>query len=219
MNELALSELNFDEFYAVGTDALEAYEEKRFHLSIPHMGIDADMREIDHIEVQTPDDKLIFYYSKNSNDIERAWESDDNSDTAVSIDEVRSDLINAQSAGFFIAVREKGYEKEIPENLLWKEIPESIDDETGKPTSWAAEINSDTYGRFLWISQNENNSYDVEYDTGEKLFPYHLKVWDFLRFPPQRNGQKNFIRLIRKLHTMRRIFSLKSSQHTTPASL
>ena len=171
MNELALSELNFDECYSIGTDAVEEYENKIFHLSVPDMGIDADMREIDHIEVQTPDDKLIFYYSTNSNGIERAWESDDNSDTAVSIDEVRSDLINAQSAGFSIAVREKGYEKEIPENLLWKEIPESIDEETGKPTSWAAEINSETYGRFLWISQNENNSYDVEYDTGERIIP------------------------------------------------
>lgn len=182
MNELALSELNFDEFYSIGTDALEAYEEKRFHLSIPHMGIDADMREIDHIEVQTPDDKLIFYYSKNSNDIERVWESDDNSDTAVSIDEVRSDLINAQSAGFSIAVREKEYEKEIPENLLWKEIPESIDEETGKPTSWATEINSDTYGRFLWISQNESNSYDVEYDTGEKIIPVSSESVGFSSF-------------------------------------
>ena len=171
MNELALSELNFDEFYSIGTDAVEEYEKKIFHLSVPDMGIDADMREIDHIEVQTPDDKLIFYYSTNSNDIERAWESDDNSDTAVSIDEVRSDLINVQSAGFSIAVREKGYEKEIPQNLVWKEIPESIDEETGKPTSWATEINSDTYGRFLWISQNENNSYDVEYDTGERIIP------------------------------------------------
>ena len=171
MNELALSELNFDEFYSIGTDAVEAYEEKKFHLSVPDMGIDADMREIDHIEVQTPDDKLMFYYSTNSNDIERAWESDDNSDTAVSIDEVRNDLINAQSAGFSIAVREKGYEKEIPENLLWKEIPESIDEETGKPTSWSTEINSDTYGRFLWISQNDSNSYDVEYDTGERIIP------------------------------------------------
>ncbi len=54
---------------------------------------------------------------------------------------------------------------------MWKEIPESIDEETGKPTSWAAEINSDTYGRFLWISLSENNSYDVEYDTGEKIIP------------------------------------------------
>lgn len=171
MNDLALSELNFDEFYAIGTNVVEEYENKIFHLSVPDIGIDADMREIDHIEVQTPDDKLIFYYSTNSNDIERAWESDDNSDTAVSIDEVRNDLINAQSAGFSIAVREKGYEKETPENLLWKEIPESIDEETGKPTSWATEINSETYGRFLWISQNENNSYDVEYDTGERIIP------------------------------------------------
>ena len=171
MNDLALSELNFDEFYSIGTDAVEEYENKIFHLSVPDMGIDADMREIDHIEVQTPDDKLIFYYSTNSNDIERAWKSDDNSDTAVSIDEVRNDLINAQSAGFSIAVREKGYEKKTPENLLWKAIPESIDEETGKPTSWAMKINSETYGRFLWISQNDSNSYDVEYDTGEKIIP------------------------------------------------
>ena len=171
MNELALSELNFDEFYSIGTDAVIELENRNNHLVIPDLGIDVDMREIDHIEVQTPDDKLIFYYSTNSNDIERAWESDDNSDTAVSIDEVRNDLINAQSAGFSIAVREKGYEKKTPENLLWKEIPESIDEETGKSTSWAAEINSDTYGRFLWISQNDSNSYDVEYDTGERIIP------------------------------------------------
>lgn len=171
MNELALSKLNFDEFYSIGTDAVIELENRNNHLVIPDLGIDVDMREIDHIEVQTPDDKMIFYYSTNSNEIERAWEGDDNSDTAVSIDEVRIDLINARSAGFSIAVREKGYEKELPENLLWKEIPESIDEETGKPTSWAAEINSDTYGRFLWISQNENNSYDVEYDTGERIIP------------------------------------------------
>ena len=171
INKLALSNLNFDEFYSIGTDAVAELENRNNHLVIPDLGIDIDMREIDHIEVQTPDDKLIFYYSTNSNDIERAWESDDNSDTAVTIDEVRNDLINAQSAGFSIAVREKGYEKETPENLLWKEIPESIDEETGKPTSWAAEINSDTYGRFLWISQNDSNSYDVEYDTGERIIP------------------------------------------------
>lgn len=120
MNELALSELNFDEFYSIGTDAVEEYENKIFHLSVPDIGIDADMREIDHIEVQTPDDKLIFYYSTNSNDIERAWESDDNSDTAVSIDEVRNDLINAQSAGFSIAVREKDMKRKLPEIFYGK---------------------------------------------------------------------------------------------------
>ena len=115
MNELALSELNFDDFYAVGTDALAEFEAKRFRLSVPDLAIDADMREIDSIEVQTPDDKLVFYYSKNNNDIERAWESEDNSDTAVSIDEVRNDLLNAKAAGFIINVRETGY---VPVNLF-----------------------------------------------------------------------------------------------------
>lgn len=90
MNELALSELNFDDFVAIGTDAVEKFE-------------NAEIDESTELE--------------------------------------------------------------------WKEIPESIDEETGKPTSWAAEINSETYGRFLWISQNESNSYDVEYDTGERIIP------------------------------------------------
>ena len=195
MNELALSNLNFDEFYSIGTDAVIELENRNNHLVIPDLGIDVDMREIDHIEVQTPDDKLIFYYNTNSNDIERAWESDDNSDTAVSIDEVRNDLINAQLAGFSIAVREKGYEKEIPENLLWKEIPESIDEETGKPTSWATEINSDTYGRFLWISQNENNSYDVEYDTGEKIIPVSSESAGFPSFYAAKEWAEEFYSL------------------------
>ena len=115
MNELALSELNFDDFYSIGTDALAEFEAKRFRLSVPDLAIDADMREIDCIEVQTPDDKLVFYYSKNNNDIERAWESEDNSDTAVRIEEVRNDLLNAKAAGFIINVRETGY---VPVNLF-----------------------------------------------------------------------------------------------------
>ena len=214
MNELALSELNFDEFYAVGIDAVAELENRNNHLVIPDLGIDVDMREIDHIEVQTPDDKLIFYYSTNSNDIERAWESDDNSDTAVSIDEVRNDLINAQSAGFFIAVREKEYEKEIPENLLWKEIPESIDDETGKPTSWAAEINSDTYGRFLWISQNENNSYDVEYDTGEKIIPVSSESVGFSSLSAAKEWAEEFYSLDKDVsHDAADILSEKLTAH------
>ena len=107
MNELALSELNFDEFYSIGTDAVEEYENK----------------------IDTADLNITFA----------------NAEIEESIDE------NSE--------------------LEWKEIPESIDEETGKPTSWALKINSDTYGRFLWISQNENNSYDVEYDTGERIIP------------------------------------------------
>lgn len=214
MNELALSELNFDEFYAVGTDAAAELENRNNHLVIPDLGIDVDMREIDHIEVQTPDDKLIFYYSTNSNDIERAWESDDNSDTAVSIDEVRSDLINAQSAGFSIAVREKGYEKEIPENLLWKEIPESIDEETGKPTSWAAEINSDTYGRFLWISQNDSNSYDVEYDTGERIIPVSSESVEFHSLSAAKEWAEEFYLLDKEAsHDAADILSEKLTAH------
>ena len=364
MNELALSELNFDEFYSIGTDAVEEYENKIFHLSVPDIGVDADMREIDHIEVQTPDDKLIFYYSTNSNDIERAWESDDNSDTAVSIDEVRSDLINAQSAGFSIAVREKGYEKEIPENLfdtldydankefyyfvssmdftvvkvgekyslrddanlgdihsdtfdnasdmtdrldiyvndyyitdiaeqiesaglgdiipldemtsmesiyeaikaassddrmkeffsrnlsdmkaldlcvnrldtvdlniafanaeieesieestelVWKAIPESIDEETGKPTSWASEINSETYGRFLWISQNDSNSYDVEYDTGEKIIPVSSESVGFSSLSAAKEWAEEFYLLDKEaLHDAADILAEKLTAH------
>ena len=103
MNKLALSELNFDDFVAIGTDAVEEYENK----------------------IDTADLNITFENAK----IEESTE------------------------------------------LVWKEIPESIDEETGKATSWAAKINSDTYGRFLWISQNENGSYDVEYDTGEKIIP------------------------------------------------
>lgn len=214
MNKLALSELNFDEFYAIGTNVVEEYENKIFHLSVPDLGIDVDMREIDHIEVQTPDDKLMFYYSTNSNDIERAWESDDNSDTAVSIDEVRNDLMNAQSAGFSIAVREKGYEKKTPENLLWKEIPESIDEETGKPTSWAAEINSDTYGRFLWISQNENNSYDVEYDTGEKIIPVSSESVGFSSLSAAKEWAEEFYSLDKEAsHDAADILSEKLTAH------
>ena len=214
MNELALSELNFDEFYSIGTDAAAELENRNNHLVIPDLGIDIDMREIDHIEVQTPDDKLIFYYSTNSNDIERAWKSDDNSDTAVSIDEVRNDLINAQSAGFSIAVREKGYEKETPENLLWKEIPESIDEETGKPTSWATEINSETYGRFLWISQNENNSYDVEYDTGERIIPVSSESEGFSSLFAAKEWAEEFYSLDKEaLHDAADILAEKLTAH------
>lgn len=214
MNDLALSELNFDEFYSIGTDAAAELENRNNHLVIPDLGIDIDMREIDHIEVQTPDDKLMFYYSTNSNDIERAWESDDNSDTAVSIDEVRNDLINAQSAGFSIAVREKGYEKEIPENLLWKEIPESIDEETGKPTSWSTEINSETYGRFLWISQNDSNSYDVEYDTGERIIPVSSESVGFSSLSAAKEWAEEFYSLDKEaLHNAADILAEKLTAH------
>lgn len=319
MNKLALSNLNFEEFVSVGTDAVEKYENKTFHLSVPELSIDVDMRAIDHIEIQYPDDKQLFYYSTNSNDIEEGWERNDFYDAAVTIPYIHGQLLTANAEGYEINIREldrktvptqeeqsvyltyamyqlennksnhhkrfndvqkidiaklvkislaeeyyrheyppyvsfsslnsvdaiireqatadstfevtevtrddmlheidnwledmkkehsyksvvitdvNGKETELQDNsfefyisenriatkvpdvgdaeieesteLVWKEIPESIDEETGKPTSWAAEINSGTYGRFIWISQNENNSYDVEYDTGERIIP------------------------------------------------
>lgn len=319
MNKLALSNLNFEEFVSVGTDAVEKYENKTFHLSVPELSIDVDMRAIDHIEIQYPDDKQLFYYSTNSNDIEEGWERNDFYDAAVTIPYIHGQLLTANAEGYEINIREldrktvptqeeqsvylpyemyqlennksnhhkrfndvqkidiaklvkislaeeyyrheyppyvsfsslnsvnaiireqatadstfevtevtrddmlheidnwledmkkehsyksvvitdvNGKETELQDNsfefyvsenriatkvpdvgdaeieesteLVWKEISETIDEETGKPTSWAAEINSETYGRFLWISQNENNSYDVEYDTGERIIP------------------------------------------------
>ena len=99
----------FLESYSYITEAeYEMTEKEAFCLTVPELDIDVDMRKIDHIAVQTPDNKLIFYYSKNSNDIERAWESDDNSDTAVSVEEVRTDLLNSKAAGFIINVYETG---------------------------------------------------------------------------------------------------------------
>lgn len=116
MNELALSELNFDEFVSVGTDFVTDFENKKNHLVIPDIGIDVDMREIDRIEIQTSDDKLIFYYSQNSNDIERAWESDDRSDSSADIDEVKSDILNLTAAGYTAVVYENDSEKAAPVN-------------------------------------------------------------------------------------------------------
>lgn len=159
MNELALSELNFDDFYAIGNDALAEFEAKRFRLSVPDLAIDADMREIDCIEVQTPDDKLVFYYSKNNNDIERAWESEDNSDTAVSIDEVRNDLLNSQAAGFIINVRETGY---VPVNLF-----ESLDYDENKAFSGFVSSMDFTVVKVgeKYALRDETNYGDIHSDT------------------------------------------------------
>ncbi len=124
MNELALSNLNFDEFVSVGTDAVEEYENKLFHLSVPELSVDVDMREVENIEIQTPDDKIVFYYNSNSNDIERFLESDDNSDTAVDIDEVRSDILNAHQLDFSVTVHNKD-ERDI--SVIPKEMTEVND--------------------------------------------------------------------------------------------
>lgn len=150
MNKLALSELNFDEFYAIGTDAVEEYENK----------------------IDTVDLNITFA----------------NAEIEESIDE------NSE--------------------LEWKEIPESIDEETGKPTSWAIEINSDTYGRFLWISQNENNSYDVEYDTGEKIIPVSSESVGFSSLSAAKEWAEEFYLLDKDaLHDAADILAEKLTAH------
>ena len=54
MNELALSELNFDDFYAVGTDALAEFEAKRFRLSVNKIeSVDLDIA-FENAEIETP---------------------------------------------------------------------------------------------------------------------------------------------------------------------
>ena len=222
MNKLALSNLNFEEFVSVGTDAVEKYENKTFHLSVPELSIDVDMRAIDHIEIQYPDDKQLFYYSTNSNDIEEGWERNDFYDAAVTIPYIHEQLLTANAEGYEINIREldrkavptqEEQSKESTE-LVWKGIPESIDEETGKPTSWAAEINSDTYGRFLWISQNENNSYDVEYDTGERIIPVSSESVGFPSLSAAKEWAEEFYLLDKEaLHDVADILAEKLTAH------
>lgn len=132
MTEAALTCLDFDDMVTVGNEALEEIENKKFRLVIPEIDVDIDMRDIDSIAVQTPDDVLMFYYSSNNKNIERAWQSDDNSDTAVDIDDVAIDIRSAVSNGFAVEVYETAEDRkmvednsvEIPENLT------AIDDDT-----------------------------------------------------------------------------------------
>ena len=132
MTEVALTCLDFDDMVTVGNEALEEIENKNFRLVIPEIDVDIDMRDIDSIAVQTPDDVLMFYYSSNNKTIERAWQSDDKSDTAVDIDDVAIDIRSAVSNGFAVEVYETAEEREMAEDNS-VEIPENltaIDDDT-----------------------------------------------------------------------------------------
>lgn len=51
----------------------------------------------------------------------------------------------------------------------WEIIHECDDEETGEPTNWAAEVNSERYGRFAWISLNADGLYDVEVKPYEEF--------------------------------------------------
>ena len=44
----------------------------------------------------------------------------------------------------------------------WKVVHE-MDDENGRPTCWAMQINN-RFGRYVWITLNHKNYYDVEVD-------------------------------------------------------
>lgn len=132
MTEVALTCLDFDDMVTVGNEALEEIENKKFRLVIPEIDVDIDMRDIDSIAVQTPDDVLMFYYSSNNKTIERAWQSDDNSDTVVDIDDVAIDIRSAVSNGFSVEVYETAEERKMAEDNS-VEIPENltaIDDDT-----------------------------------------------------------------------------------------
>ena len=132
MTEVALTCLDFDDMVTVGNEALEEIENKKFRLVIPEIDVDIDMRDIDSIAVQTPDDVLMFYYSSNNKTIERAWQSDDNSDTAVDIDDVAIDIRSAVSNGFAVEVYETAEDRKMAEDNS-VEIPENltaIDDDT-----------------------------------------------------------------------------------------
>lgn len=43
----------------------------------------------------------------------------------------------------------------------WVIVHES-DDETGNPTCWSAQIDSEQYGKYVWITHNSKGLYDVE---------------------------------------------------------
>lgn len=52
-------------------------------------------------------------------------------------------------------------------NLTWDIIHES-DDENGKPSLWATEIDHKDYGRFAWIVKYDDNTYSVEVENKQK---------------------------------------------------
>ena len=120
------------------------------------------------------------------------------------------------TADLNIAFENAKIEESIDESteLVWKEIPESIDEETGKSTSWAAEINSDTYGRFLWISQNDSNSYDVEYDTGERIIPVSSESAGFSSLSAAKEWAEEFYSLDKEAsHDAADILAKKLTAH------
>lgn len=102
-------ELSKEEFLAsysyLTEEEYDMTEREAFHLTIPELNIDVDMRTIDHIEIQYPDDKQLFYYSTNSNDIEEGWEGNDFYDAAVTIPYIHGQLLTAKAEGYEINIK------------------------------------------------------------------------------------------------------------------
>ena len=46
--------------------------------------------------------------------------------------------------------------------LNWEIIHEMDDEKTGAPTCWAAEINHQEYGKFIWITLDCEGKYNIE---------------------------------------------------------
>lgn len=44
--------------------------------------------------------------------------------------------------------------------MIWNPIFE-CDDEDGNPTVWASEVNSDSYGKFIWIEKYDEKEYHI----------------------------------------------------------
>ena len=102
-------ELSKEEFLAsynyLTEEEYDMTEREAFHLTIPELNIDVDMRTIDRIEIQYPDDKQLFYYSANSNDVEEGWEGNDFYDAAVTIPYIHGQLLTAKAEGYEINIK------------------------------------------------------------------------------------------------------------------
>lgn len=48
----------------------------------------------------------------------------------------------------------------------WKIVSDADDEETGEPTEWALEINSEKYGKYIWIDKTDDDKYTIAVDDG-----------------------------------------------------
>lgn len=51
--------------------------------------------------------------------------------------------------------------------LKWNIIHEMDDEETGKATCWSSEINHEKYGKYVWITLDNTNKYNVEISSDD----------------------------------------------------